>query len=380
VIPFRHSGRPAELGKFLSLRAMKPPSSTEANGMRWWFRFFRPPSRELPLFFLALSTLLESGMSLPRSLECCHSLVKADYPELARAIDGIFRKVAEGANFATAFTAYGTVFSPLHCNLIKAGDQSGRLPRVLRSMAEQEEQWYVTRQKIYQALTYPALMALVLAALMLFVLPATVVGLVPALASHGPLPWPTQLLFQACQAMRSPPFWLGLLFCLGVAGRMLGNSTLREKLLQRLHSSPVLGRTLHAAGCHGFFYALHLQTEAGLNLHASLRSAADVSGHRPILESITRQNRRFREGEITLPEVFVDFEPVVVQSISTLHETGKGDQIFASLSRFYKFQLEDTIERALNLLNPLMTLLMGLVIGFVVVATALPIVRLADTF
>lgn len=331
------------------------------------------------MFFLALGTLFESGMSLPRSLQCCYDLTIADYPDLARAVQGISKRVAEGASFGTAFTAYSTHFSPLHCNLVKAGDQSGRLGTVLMNLARQEEQWYVTRQKIYHALTYPVLMAIVLALLMLIVLPMTVVSFLPALQGHGPLPWPTQMLWQVCRAMQSVPFWLCLVFVGWLASRVLSNSALRERGLHFLHRLPVIGKALQAAACHGFFYALHMQTAAGLNLHSSLRSAADVSGNQVIIQDITRQSKRFREGEITLPEVFEGFEPVVVQSLHTVQETGKADQIFAILARFYQLELEDTMERTMNLINPLLTLIMGIVIGFVVIATALPIVRLADT-
>jgi type IV pilus assembly protein PilC len=292
---------------------------------------------------------------------------------------GISRKISEGASFSSAFSAYGLHFSPLHCSLIRTGDQSGELAEVFAALARREEEWYVTKHRVYTALTYPALMSVILVLLVLVILPLTVTQMVPMVVGDQPMPWPTRALLEGCQAMLSWPFWLAVALLGVVAARSLSNSALRESLLLRLHSLPVLGRTLKAAACQAFFYALHLQTRAGLNLHSSLRSAADVSGHRVLQESIARQSRRFREGEIELFEVFEAFEPMVSQSVVTLQETGQPDKIFPALAKFYQMQLENTLEKALSLLNPLITVLMGCIIGFVVIATALPIVKMADS-
>lgn len=340
---------------------------------------FRPPSRDLAVLFLAMSTLLGAGVSMVRSLECSVQLMEPDYPELAQSLRGIARKISEGASFSSAFTAYGRHFSPLHCSLIRTGDQSGDLAEVFSALARREEEWYVTRHRVYTALTYPALMGVLLALMVLVVLPVTVTRMLPLVAGDQPLPWPTAVLLGLCQAMLSWPFWLGVVVLGFLVLRSVSTSSLRESLLLAMHRLPVIGRTLKAAACQAFFYALELQTNAGLNLHSSLRSAADVSGNRVLQESITRQSKRFREGEIELFQVFEAFDPMVAQSVVTLQETGQAHKIFPALARFYQMQVDNTLEKALSLLNPLITVVMGCIIGFVVIATALPIVNLADS-
>lgn len=350
-----------------------------AGTLRSAQRLLSPPSRQLPVLFLALSTLLGSGVDMVRSLECCIRLTEDDYPRLADSLADIARRIADGASLSAAFSAYGVHFSPLHINLIRTAEQSGQMAEVFAALARREEEWYITRHKIYTALTYPALMALAVAVMVLVIMPATVTTTLPLVAGNQPLPWLTMALLRVCEFMRSWPFWVMVVVVGWLVGRVGSNIALRESFLRKLHSTPVLGTALQAAACQAFFYALHLQTQAGLNLNSSLRSAADVSGNRVFQDSIARQSRRFREGEIELFEVFEAFEPMVAQSIVTLQETGQPDKIFPVMALFYQQQLENYLEKALALLNPMLTLLMGGIIGLVVIATALPIVRMADS-
>ena len=342
-------------------------------------RLLSPPSRQLPVLFLALSTLLGAGVDMVRSLDCCIHLTEADYPRLADDLRDISRRIGDGASLSSAFSAYGVHFSPLHINLIRTAEASGKMAEVFTALARREEEWYVTRHKIYTALTYPALMAVAVAVMVLIVLPVTVTSTLPLVAGNQPLPWLTAMLLRVCEFMRTPAFWVAVLASGWMVGRVTSNTALREAFLRRLHSTPVLGTALQAAACQAFFYALHLQTQAGQNLNTSLRSAADVSGNRVFQDSIARQSRRFREGEIELFEVFEAFEPMVAQSIVTLQETGAPDKIFPVMAKFYQQQLENYLEKALALLNPTLTFVMGGIIGLVVIATALPIVRMADS-
>jgi len=342
-------------------------------------RLVSPPSRELPLLFLALSVLLEAGMDLAKSLECATALTEPDYPALARSLRGISRKLRDGASVPSAFSAYSLHFSPFHRSLIQTGDKTGKLSEVFSALAIREEDWYVTLYRIYSALTYPILMCVLVLVMVLVVVPWTVTEMLPLVAGNGPLPSVTQWLLLICQAMRSWQFWVVMGFLGWMVLRALNNSVLRERLLAIVHRAPVLGNALKATACQAFFHALHLQIQAGLDLYPSLRSAADVSGNRLIQQSIKSQSDLFKAGEIDLVGVFEAFDPMVSQSIVTLQETGEAGRIFPVLAQFYQDQMENTLEKVLSLLNPLLTLLMGCIIGVVVIATALPIVRMADS-
>lgn len=352
--------------------------------MRWenWgvVRRFAPPSRSLAVVLHALGTLFGAGISAGVIFNLTAGCIEADDPGFARDLRDIQVKVNQGTRIGAAVSGYSHRFTSTYASAIRSGEQAGSLPDVLVMLSELERQWYKTRYEIYQALIYPAFVSMLLALMVFLLVPVLVNQLLSATQTGGPLPWPTAWLWRVCQWMQSWPFWLVMGVALWQALHVAGYARLRERVVRFLQQLPIVGTALRAAAFHGFFTTFYVSAKSGVALRQALLGAADVVGNQALTRSVRERTEALVTGQdMTLGGVFDEFEPIARELMRTAEETGKVEVMARSLSEHYASLLSDRIQAALSLLEPMLMAVMGLVVGFVVVATFLPLTTLAES-
>lgn len=366
----------------MGYRASETGAGNEAASMKWekWraVRRLAPPSRSLAVVLHALGTLFSTGVSANLVFSLTAGCIEADDTEFAEDLREIQLKVIQGTRIGTAISGYSHRFTSPYISAIRSGEQAGSLSEVLTMLSELERQWYRTRYEIYQALVYPVFVSLVLALLVFVLLPMLVHNLLSATQTGGPLPWPTALLWHVCQWMQSWVFWLVVLLVLWQILHIADYARLRQRVLRVLQQLPIVGTAVRAAAYHGFFTTFYVSTKSGVALKQALTGAADVVGNQVLTGAILDRTESLVQGQGSLAEVFEDFEPIARELMKTAEETGNVETMAKALSNHYAGLLSERIQTALSLLEPILMAVMGLVVGFVLIATFLPLTKLAE--
>jgi len=347
--------------------------------IRGAIRRLAPPSRSLAVVLHALGTLFSAGISAKQIFSLTASCIDVDDPGFAEDLREIQCKVNQGTKIGSAISGYSHRFTSTYASAIKSGEQAGSLADVLVMLSDLERQWYRTRYEIYQALIYPVFVSFVLALMVFVLLPILVNNLLSATQMGAPLPWPTALLWRVCHWMQSWIFWAGVLLVVWQVLHVAGYARLRQQVLKGLQQLPIVGTAVRAAAYHGFFTTFYVSSKAGVALRQALTGAADVVGNQVLTGRILDRTEALVQGQGTLAEVFDDFEPIARELMKTAEETGNIEAMAKSLSEHYANLLSERIQSALSLLEPLLMAVMGLVVGFVVIATFLPLTQLAET-
>lgn len=319
---------------------------------------------------LQLSVMLGSGISITKTLE---SMAEAQQQEVRVFALGLFRGISRGLSLSEAMKQASSYLSRAQIALIKAGEETGRLPFVLKKLSLRMENDYRLRQQLFSALIYPVGILVVAGIMALFMTTYMLPELLNAAGnSLGPPPWPTRVLILLTD-------WSGTLTILLVASLasipwLMSSvpmaTNLRNWLLFR---SPIVGTINREAEFARISGQLALLLYAGLNLD---RALVLVATNDPSLEGALAEVLRGITGGSTLAEAFAEtgeFSKQFVALVEVGEETG---QLHRTLQRQADSQEEEllrTLDEATKLIEPLAMAVLGVVVGFVVIGCFLPI-------
>jgi general secretion pathway protein F len=322
-----------------------------------------------------LATLISSGLPL---LEVLNALIEqTEQAGLKRVFIHIREKVVEGSSLSDAMASHKSIFSPIHVNLVHAGETSGALDVILKRLADFSENRMRLKKKIEAAMAYPLFLVLIstviLIFLMSFVMPK-VIGIFEGM--HLLLPWSTKLLIGSAYFMRR--FWwvvfLGggagfALFSMGVRtqrGRVLWDSIrLRIPFAGTLHRKAVIAR---------FTRTLSILLKSGIVLVDSIEIARLSMGNRIMEDAVREAARNVGEGgDFASPLKKGGFPPLVVQLIRAGEQSGELEEMLARAAEVYEEDVETGVAALTSILEPLIILAMGVMVGFMVMAVLLPI-------
>ena len=333
--------------------------------------FSRVKPREIIMFSRQFALLLESGTDIVTSLELLQSQITNR--TLRKTIGQIAADIRGGSSLSAALSKHPRAFSSIYHRAIAAGEQGGNLEVVLRQMADYIERIVVTEKKIKNALTYPIIVSIVafivIGILVTFVLP-TFASMFTAFGTD--LPLPTMLLIGATE-------WLSLygvyLLTVVVAVAVFGWIYIRtpagkyqwDKISLRL---PVIGRILLLNELSRICRTISLLFKVGLPLPEILVMAVQGTGNKTIAEALNGVQQDLIRGEgLSRPmnkrSVFL---PLMVQMVGVGEETGNLDNTMATVALSYEAEGDDRTSSAVGLIQPVVTVVMGLVVGFIAVA------------
>ncbi len=323
-----------------------------------------------------LATLLGAGFPLVPALDTLLSQGRSH--TFNRILAQVKDSVVAGSSFAAALARYPGTFSTLFINMVRAGETSGTLEIVLDRLAEIGEKQEELKNRIRSAMTYPLLM-LAVGLLVLFFLLTYIVPSITTIFSdmNQVLPAPTRFLIRLSALVQSG-WWLMLLAVAGlvVLVRMLGKTAKGRFLIDRsLLRLPAVGALVRKMAVARFSRTLGSLLENGVVLLAALEIVKNVVGNVLLADAVAAAAREVGKGQglgnaLAASRVFPDLP---IQMISVGEQSGQLEAMLYKVADVYENEVQATILRMTSLLEPVMILLMGIVVGFIVLAICLPI-------
>ncbi len=329
-----------------------------------------------------LGVLLRSGMPLTRCLEALGE--QSEDRRLRKVLAQVRDQVSQGSSLSDALAMHPD-FDGLYVNLVRAGESTGNLERSLEGLGKMLTTRQRLRRRIWGALAYPILMSLVggglLVVMLTFVLPQ-VVQLFDD--TDQILPWPTRLLLGTADLLRN--HWLGIALLAGflVAGGILAlrNEGVRLRVDGWKLRLPLFGGLLKKAATARIAGALGVLLRGGVPLLEALRASSGVAGNK-VLEALLKESaERVRVGS-PLAEPLSSgglLPPVAIHMVRVGEESGSLDEMLLYVAELFEEEVETTVSALSSLLEPLMILVMGAIVGFMVLAILLPILSLNQGF
>jgi len=342
------------------------------------------PTRDLVVFTRQLSTMIDAGLPLVRSLE----VIREQQPNAAfKVIIGKVKEDVEGgSSFADALEKHPKAFDSLFANLARAGESAGVLDVVLQRLASYLEKMDGIKRRIKGAMIYPAVVisvaVIVLAVIMIFVVP-TFAELFKDLGTT--LPSLTLVIVNISTWLKSNIIYLLIAIVLMVIGiTSLYSKSLKARRLMDgfLLKLWLVGNLLLKTVIARFCRTLATLTSGGLPILDGLEITAKSAGNIVVEEAIMEARKKVSEGQLlaeplaTRPKIF---PPMVVQMISVGEQTGNLDDMLDKIADFYEDEVDVAVAAMLSALEPAMIFFLGCTVGIIVVAMYLPMFKLVAT-
>ena len=338
--------------------------------------------KDLALFTRQLSTMLKAGVPLMQSFD----IVGRGHanPSMARLMNDIKMDVETGTSLNQAFRKYPLYFDPLFCNLVAAGEQAGILETLLDRLAMYQEKTIALQGKIKKAMFYPVsiimVAILVTAVIMIFVIPS----FKNVFTSFGAdLPAPT--LFVIAMSDFFVKYWyivFGLLFggiyFLVQAWRR--SPKVQAAVDRTLLKLPVLGEMLQKASIARWSRTLATTFAAGVPLVEALDSVGPAAGNYVYKEATKSVQTEVNVGT-SLAQAMQNtgvFPNMAVQMTQIGEESGSLDSMLSKVADYYEREVDETVDALSSLLEPMIMVILGVIIGGIVIAIYLPIFKLGQ--
>lgn len=332
-------------------------------------------ARSLAVFCRQLATLIEAGVPLLSALVTLGE--QTEDRVLRRAVAGVAEHLRGGRGLAEALRFYPRVFPPLMTNMVEAGEVGGVLDRVLERLALHFEKEHALASKIKSAVTYPAVVisvaVLTLLVMVTFVLPAFTDMLY---ALDVPMPLPTRLVIALSEGLRMywyllPVVVAGLFVALRVAYTSPRGRKHWDRLVLRL---PIFGKLVHKTIIARFCRTLGTLLRGGVPILRALDVVRAVAGNTLVVQAVEEAAVNVRAGA-SLAEPMARsgvFPPLVTQMITVGEETGALDTMLERVAAFYESEVETLVARLASLIEPVLIVGLGAIVGFIVIAILLP--------
>ena len=335
------------------------------------------PRPDLINFCFHLDQLTRAGVPILEGLADLRDSI--ENPRFREVIAGLIEGIEGGQTLSLAMADHPTVFNPVFVNLIRAGEATGQLPDVLSSLTESLKWEDELASHTKKLLMYPAFVGTVVISATFFLMIYMVPQLKMFVKNMGQtLPPQTQLLFFVSDLLVAYWWAFLLLPVLSVIGLI---TTLRSNPLARLRFDgvklrlPVLGPILNKIILSRFANTFAMLYAAGIPILESIRTTQDIVGNRVIRKALRRVEQSIREGQ-NVANAFHDaglFPPLVVRMLRVGENTGGLDKALLNVSYFYNRDVKESVEKAQTLIEPMLTVFMGMLLGWIMLSVLGPI-------
>jgi type IV pilus assembly protein PilC len=347
----------------------------EASGQRHK-RLGAIKMRDVVIFTRQFSTMINAGLPLVQALDILAQ--QSENPALRDVTRQVVSDVESGNTVADALRKQPQAFSTLYVNMVSAGEAGGILDTILMRLAVFMEKNEALVRKVKGAMIYPGVIMSV-AAIAITVLLAFVIPTFESMfaSANIPLPLPTRIVINLSRAVKI--YWWAIVLALG--GMLIlfrnyyrapnGKLTIDRMLLK----APVLGDVLRKSAVSRFTRTLGTLMSSGVSILDGLEITAKTSGNRVIQDAIMESRSSIAGGEtIAAPlEKSRVFPPMVISMIAVGEQTGGLDEMLTKIADFYDEEVDAAVSGLLSLMEPIMIVFLGVVVGGMVTAMYLPI-------
>ncbi|MBW2613161.1 MAG: type II secretion system inner membrane protein GspF [Deltaproteobacteria bacterium] len=338
--------------------------------------FSRVKPADLSMMTRQLATLVGAGFPLVSALDALIPQTRSKF--FKKIMAQIKDAIVEGNSFAAALSHYPGVFSVLYINMVRAGETSGTLEVVLEQLADITEKQQALKGRIRAALAYPVLM-LCIGTLVLFLLLTFIVPTITSIFTdmNQVLPAPTRFLIAISGFFKS--FWWMILICIALmlagissAKKTAGGRYVFDKAVLML---PLFGPISRKLSVARFARTLGSLLKNGVTMLTAMEIVRNIAGNKLISKAIDDATQEVSKGQglgvsLGISKVFPD---LAIQMIQVGEQSGELEQMLEKMSTVYENEAEASILSMTSLLEPLMILCMGVIMGFIVLSICLPI-------
>jgi len=345
-------------------------------------RFFqRVSSDDVVLFTRQLETLLSAGIPIADALQSV--ALQTSAVSMRKIIMAVRAKVLEGHALAVALSEFPSVFPPLYRATIKAGESAGHVDSVLARLADYVERQQAIRKKIQQAMIYPTIMLMVSLAIVIFLLSTLVPQITVLFAdSNSQLPFVTELLIAISESVTHYGIYAAIAIVIAVFlfARAYRHKPFRARVHNYLLRLPLIGKLIRLINTSRYCRTVAILSQAGVPIVDAMQLATEVVNNNPMQASLQQAAEKVREG-VSINQALSASGYLPAVSLHLIANGESSGRLEAMLNRAADSQETATaqaINTMVSLLEPLMTLFMGGVVLFIVLAILLPIFNLSQ--
>lgn len=333
------------------------------------------------VFLRQLANLFESGMVLTRALRTI--MEQTPNKAMVRVIEQIYDDVQKGSSLAEALEKHPKIFPAMYCSMVRAGETGGMLDEVLWRIVAFSEQEEELRGKIISALIYP-LFLLTVGSIAIFILVSFVFPKFVAVFEdfNARLPLPTVIVMRFCEFMGSW-WWLVLI---GIVALVVGvysyvqtseGRKVRDTFFLRF---PVVGDVVQKYEMAKFARTFGTLMDNGVPVLTALRITADTMTNVVVREEVQQIHESVKEGESINESMkrCEHFPPIVVSMFAVGEESGRIGTIAKRVADAYDLEVDRAVKAMVTLFEPVLIVVMGVIIGFLVIAMLLPMLTLSS--
>ena len=356
-------------------------SGTFADKVKGFRVEFGPSRKDILHFTSQLAVMVRAGISLQDALEAIAE--QSDNEKFQRTLRDLRQRIEEGNSFSQALAEHSNVFSNLYINMVAAAEVSGSLSDMLQKLAEYLDQETETRSQVKSAMVYPAIIATMAVSVTVFLLVFVLPRFTAIFAGKEHLlPTPTIILMTTSAVLRT--WWYVIIGILGASfwafyyligtptGRLYWDKTkLILPLIRTLCRSLYISRSLHTMG---------VLTRAGVPILNTLSITAQIAGNALYKNMWLGVHEEVRQGKkIAVSLSRYKLMPgSVVQMIRSGEDSGNMAEVLDDVAAFYGRELKTVIKTVTSMIEPIMIVLMGVMVGFIAMSIILPIFKMSN--
>jgi len=337
--------------------------------------------KELPVFTRQVSAMLGAGMPLVQTLLAMEQ--QTDNKNFKPVISGIRQKVEGGAMYSEALACYPSIFDDLYINMIRAGEVGGILPDTCARVAQFLESSNRLRAKVKSALMYPTVVMLTA----IIISTSLIIFIVPVFAEmyadfDAELPGPTQFLMNLSEMIKKnfflfAAFIIGLIYAYKTYKKTDKGAYHIDKIRLKL---PVIGALVAKIAISRFASTFAQLLHSGVPIIESLRIVGLATGNRVIGDSLLQARTTVEEGEPLSHALDGNkyYPRMVIHMLSAGEKTGQVEEMMDKLSEFYENEVETMLNGLTSMIEPLLMVFIGGIIGSIVVCMFLPIFKMGE--
>ena len=334
-------------------------------------------------FTRQLATMIVAGLSLPDALTILRT--QATNPAFVRLIADVEHQIVGGGNLGDSLAKYPNVFSPIYIALVRAGESSGTLDKVLTRLADTLESQAEFRSKIKGAMVYPVIIVIGMVAVVMVMMTVVIPKLTDLYKDFGiDLPLSTKLLISASNFFVQ--FWW--LMIAGMVGLVVAYGKWKKTPIGELMVDsitlkiPLFGDLTKKVLLVEFTRTLAMLISAGIHILQGLQTLRDSLGNVLYRNAIDEIGKKVEKG-FPLGETFAQYDvfpPIVSQMMKVGEETGKLDDTLVKLSRYFESESEHLVRGLTTAIEPIIMIVLGVGVGFIVISVITPIYNLTSQF
>jgi type IV pilus assembly protein PilC len=346
-------------------------------GLKWFFH--RVKTKHIMTFTRQLATLIDAGLPIMRSLSILNEQVESQI--FKDRIMAMRDDIESGASLSDAMAKHPKTFDKLYVNMVRAGEIGGVLESVLRRIADFLEKREALKGKVKSAMMYPAVVSFLAIGIVAFIL----ITIIPKFTDifeqlGGDLPAPTQFLVDASWVLvhRSWVVILAVVIMIVIVRQAYKTAPGRHFFDKLKLKIPVFGDLFRKIAITRFAGTLSTLINAGVPILQALDIVRDSSGNEVVSRAMMKVYQSVKDGE-TIHEPLSEcevFPPLVVHMVAVGEETGAIDLMLLKVAEAYEREVDDTVNALTSILEPVLIVFLGAIVGGIVIALYLPLFKI----